>query len=219
MASIAIFTKNDGASDTARQEVQEKKPATQLEAGKEIADAEAEIAKLESFINKPEVRSIMGSQSDRLLADGKHNVTQARRAFGEKLFGDARDFAAAAKRLAILELSRLENSLKTYAPKPQPHTTSTQPIRKEISVEADSRSFYPNSIQVPAGVHVIFTIRVRVRNVPPEGLSFSSPRFLTPTLLPGQSRTVEFTAHQSFTISSYDPSHTTKKADFKVEVK
>lgn len=56
-------------------------------------------------------------------------------------------------------------------------------------------------------------------NVYYAGLDFRSPKFASKSAKPGESVEVEFTADESFIITSYWPASGVKKADLKVEIR
>lgn len=89
-----------------------------------------------------------------------------------------------------------------------------------FSVEADDNGFYPSrAIEVEKGTKVKITFKVRSSGVYYGGLDFRSDKFKTSAIPPGRSTTVEFTADNSFIITSYWPASGVKKAELKVEVK
>ena len=98
------------------------------------------------------------------------------------------------------------------APQPQVH---------EYSIEGDDRGFYPgDDIVVNAGDTVRINFTVRTTNVYYAGLLIKSRSgsFTTGNLDPGESKTIEFTAEESDTITSYWPSSGVRKADLSVIV-
>ena len=65
----------------------------------------------------------------------------------------------------------------------------------------------------------MITFNVRSTNVYYGGLDIKSSQFETGTIMSGSSKTVTFTADQSFTFSSFWPATGVKKADAQVVVK
>lgn len=98
---------------------------------------------------------------------------------------------------------------------PAPTTTPTQQPTtavKEFSITADDASYSPSgSINVKRGDKVKITFNVKTSGVRFGGLDFRSSEFDTGTIKPGNSKTVEFVADKSFSISSYWPGSNTKK--------
>ncbi len=90
---------------------------------------------------------------------------------------------------------------------------------KEFTIEADDDGLYPSeTINVNKGDKVSIIFKVRKTGVYYGGLDFKSSVFNTGAVLPGQSTTVEFTAEDTFTFTSYWPKKNVKKADGKVVV-
>ena len=111
-------------------------------------------------------------------------------------------------------------------PPPAPPPTAVEPApppaptSAEFKVEADDIGFYPqNVLSVAKGSKVVIHFIVRETNVYYGGLDFRSPKFKTPSVKPGGTTSVEFTADEPFTITSYWPASGVKKADLNVEVK
>ncbi len=90
---------------------------------------------------------------------------------------------------------------------------------KSFTIEADDSGFYPSSqIEVNKGENVTITFKVRQSGVYYGGLQIKSSVFDTGAVSPGGSKSVSFTATESFTFTSYWPLTSTKKADGKVMV-
>jgi hypothetical protein len=106
------------------------------------------------------------------------------------------------------------------APQPPPPEPPPEPDDEPvvISVGADDNMFDPPVISVDEGDAVRLTFNVDSNRVYFGGLDFRSPEFNTGKVLPGESTTVEFTAQESFTVTSYWPSSGVKKADLSVVV-
>ena len=86
-------------------------------------------------------------------------------------------------------------------------------MRVVRTIEADDNGFYPSSeIRVPKGARVILEFRVRELGVYFGGLDFRSDVFKTGTVLPGQSKKVEFIAERSFEFTSWWPASERLKA-------
>ncbi len=108
----------------------------------------------------------------------------------------------------------------TPAPPPEPAPApAPAPEPVSLSIEADDRGFYPpGTITVGKGSKVKLAFTVRTENVYYGGLDFRSPKFQTVSVKPGGSTSVEFTADESFIITSYWPASGVRKADLKLEV-
>jgi len=105
----------------------------------------------------------------------------------------------------------------TVAPPSAP--TTVAPSVYEFKLEADDSGFYPYStITVPKGSQVKIHFIVRSTGVYYGGLDFRSSKFKTDTVKPGDTATVEFTADESFTFTSYWPLSGVEKASGKVIV-
>lgn len=102
-------------------------------------------------------------------------------------------------------------SLPSPSPSPSPTVIS-------VTVEADDRGLYPETITVPKGATVRLTFKVRSSGVYYGGLDFKSNKFITPAIPPGGSNSVTFTADETFTYSSYWPRSGVKKAEGTVVV-
>ncbi len=90
--------------------------------------------------------------------------------------------------------------------------TTTTIAAKQFSISADDSSYSPTgSINVNKGDTVKITFNVKTTGVNFGGLDFRSSEFDTGTIKPGASKTVEFVADSSFSISSYWPGSNTKK--------
>lgn len=90
--------------------------------------------------------------------------------------------------------------------------TTTTIAAKQFSISADDSSYSPTgSINVNKGDIVRITFNVKTTGVNFGGLDFRSSEFDTGTIKPGGSKTVEFVADSSFSISSYWPGSNTKK--------
>lgn len=102
----------------------------------------------------------------------------------------------------------------------EPTPTTVAPVLMELKVEADDNGFYPSeAIAVAKGSKVKLHFIVRSTNVYFGGLDFRSPKFKTDSVKPGGSTAAEFTADESFVITSYWPASGVRKADLKVEVR
>ncbi len=90
---------------------------------------------------------------------------------------------------------------------------------KEFTVEADDLGLYPNILNVNKSDKVKLTFKVRNEKVYYGGLDFRSEIFGdTGKVLPGGSKTVEFTAQNTFTYISYWPASNREKATGKIIV-
>lgn len=100
---------------------------------------------------------------------------------------------------------------------PQSTEKSTEPAVTasvyEIDLEADDLGFYPASqITAPKGSKIKLTFFVRKTNVYYGGLEMRSNVFKTGTIKPGESKTVEFTANESFEFTSWWPLSSVQKS-------
>ncbi len=104
-------------------------------------------------------------------------------------------------------------------PSPIPVPIAPAPPTVEFSFEADDYGFYPTAtLSVSKGATVILHFLVRETSVYYGGLDFRSQKFKTPSVKPGGSTTVEFTAEDAFTIISYWPLSGARKAELKVAI-
>jgi len=91
---------------------------------------------------------------------------------------------------------------------------------KEFSIEADDYGLYPSSIEVKKGDKVKITFKVKDEETYFAGLDFRSSVFGdTEKVAPGETKTVEFTAEETFEFKSYWPASDTLKATGTVTVK
>lgn len=118
-------------------------------------------------------------------------------------------------------------------PAPQPQTQPTAPmteeepspppptpIIEEFTVEADDAGLYPATIEVTRGSTVRLTFNVRSQGTYFGGLDFRSSVWGdTGKVAPGASKTVEFTASETFEYRSYWPSSGVLKAVGQIKVK
>jgi hypothetical protein len=89
----------------------------------------------------------------------------------------------------------------------------------EFKLEADDIGFYPvSNIIVPKGSRVKIHFSVRTSNIYHGGLEFRSSKFKTDAIKPGESTTVEFTADESLTFTSFWPLSGVQKVSGKVVV-
>lgn len=108
--------------------------------------------------------------------------------------------------------------VKESTPSDASQSGTIEPVT--LKIEADDNGFYPqNSLTVSKGSKVSLTFVVRKEGVYYGGLDFRSSKFKTETVKPGGSTSVEFTADESFRITSYWPLTDTRKADLQIEIK
>ncbi len=108
-----------------------------------------------------------------------------------------------------------EKSIIVNAPKPQ----ETTPPVKQVVIEADDKGFYPGTaINLKKGEKAYIEFIVRNQSVYYGGLQVKSIYFDTGKVNKGEKATVDFTAYDSFTITSYWPASGVKKADLEVVV-
>ncbi|MBI3335107.1 MAG: hypothetical protein HY001_01240 [Candidatus Portnoybacteria bacterium] len=130
-----------------------------------------------------------------------------------------------AKPVPVIPIPKPEVSTEpkpTSEPKPAQEVTPAPPAPAltQLKAEADDKGFYPtDTLSVPKGARVKLTFFVRSEGVYYGGLDFRSEKFTTASVKPGGSTTVEFSADNSFIITSYWPASGVKKADLKIEVK
>lgn len=130
------------------------------------------------------------------------------------------------------ECDKLQKTPTIVSPPPAPETKELTPSISSdarqgetiepvaFKIEADDNGFYPqNSLTVAKGAKVNLIFLVRKEGVYYGGLDFRSSKFKTETVKPGGSTSVEFTADESFRISSYWPLTDTRKADLQIEIK
>lgn len=94
------------------------------------------------------------------------------------------------------------------APVPQP---APQPATHDFSTAADDFTATPDTFTVSKGDIVNLTLNVKTTAVYYGGLDFRSTPVTTGTILPGQNKTVTFTAEQSFDIHAFWPSSGVEK--------
>lgn len=94
------------------------------------------------------------------------------------------------------------------APPPPAPTTKTE----SLSTTADDSVASPDTLTVNKGDTVNLTLNVKTTGVYYGGLDFRSSVFNSGTVLPGQNKTVSFTADQSFDIHCFWPSSNVEKA-------
>ena len=88
------------------------------------------------------------------------------------------------------------------APKPDPN-----PTIKNFTITADDTSATPAEISVPKGTIVEVTFKVAATNVSSGGLDFRSSALKSGTIQAGGSKTISFTANQSFVFTPYGPAN------------
>lgn len=91
------------------------------------------------------------------------------------------------------------------------HQAIPQPTAN-FTVSADDNTAIPTSISATRGQMVSVTFKVSSQNVYHAGLDFRSPVISTGTISSGQSKTISFTADQSFDFTPYWPASNTKKS-------
>ncbi|MBU6415457.1 cupredoxin domain-containing protein, partial [Patescibacteria group bacterium] len=98
-------------------------------------------------------------------------------------------------------------------------TSNQEPQEQKFNIEADDSGFYPSSaIVITKGTKVKIEFLVRTTNVYYGGLRFKSPVFEV-SAKPGETAETEFTADNSFAVTSYWPLTDVKKADLQIQVK
>ena len=90
---------------------------------------------------------------------------------------------------------------------------------KEFTVEGDDIGLYPSTLTANKGDKVKITFKVRTEKVYYGGLDFRSSVWGdTGKILPGNEKTVEFTAENSFTYTAYWPATNKLKATGTINV-
>jgi hypothetical protein len=100
-------------------------------------------------------------------------------------------------------------------PTPNPNPTPTPnptPSIQTFSITADDSSATPSTITVPAGTIVEITFNVASSNVYHGGLDFRSSVVNSGTVYAGASKTISFTANQSFDFTPYWPASNVAKS-------
>ncbi|MBI4049245.1 MAG: hypothetical protein HY395_00285 [Candidatus Doudnabacteria bacterium] len=124
-----------------------------------------------------------------------------------------------ASKLPISEDAPPSPSSETPLPPPaQPPSTppATPPAppsseQKNFSVSADDYSVSPGTITVKKGSKVNLTFNVKTQGVYYGGLEFRSDVVNTGAIAPGGSKTVTFTAQESFTFAAFWPASNVDK--------
>ncbi len=99
---------------------------------------------------------------------------------------------------------------------PSPTSKLIQSIQA-VSISADDTNATPNMIMVPAGTIVEITFKVASSNVYYEGLDFRSSVVNSGTINAGASKTISFTAKNSFDFTPYWPASGVAK-NYKISV-
>ncbi len=119
---------------------------------------------------------------------------------------------------AIIDGKHYWSEEKSFVVK-KPKEQETTPQVKQLTIEADDNGFYPgDAIKVNKGEKVYIEFVARKDNVYYGGLQIKSKYFDTGKIIKGEKATVDFSAFESFTITSYWPSSGVKKADLEVVV-
>ncbi|MEK6907305.1 MAG: hypothetical protein AABW45_02150 [Nanoarchaeota archaeon] len=107
-------------------------------------------------------------------------------------------------------------------PENNPQEEIPEPVNlqlKEFTVEGDDLGLYPSTLTVNKGDIVKITFKVRNEKVYYGGLDFRSDVWGdTGKILPGNEKTVEFNAENSFTYTSYWPATNKLKATGTINV-
>lgn len=116
------------------------------------------------------------------------------------------------------EYASPESAPQTQTPPQPPYSTPystppppAEPESKNFTIEADDSSATPASISVGRGTKVNLTFQVKTTGVYFGGLDFRSSAVNTGTILPGESKTITFTANESFALTPYWPASNTAK--------
>ena len=100
----------------------------------------------------------------------------------------------------------------TTAPVTKTDTTTTTTVIQTFSVAADDNGATPAAITVPKGAIVQITFNVAATNVYYGGLDFRSSVVNSGTVYSGQSKTISFTANESFSFTPYWPASNIAKS-------
>lgn len=113
-----------------------------------------------------------------------------------------------------------QTSTEPVKVEPAPSATTPVPEIYEFKLEADDTGFYPDSVvTIPKGAKARIHFIVRMQNVYYGGLRFTSPKFKTEGIKPGDIATVEFVADEPFEFRSWWPVTDVLKAVGKVVLK
>jgi hypothetical protein len=91
------------------------------------------------------------------------------------------------------------------------------PPTQNFLIQADDYMATPNQIHVSAGTLVSLVIKIKTDNVYYGGVEFKSSVVNTGAISPGGTKTVEFTANQSFELLPYWPASGVKK-DYSIKI-
>lgn len=97
------------------------------------------------------------------------------------------------------------------APLPVPPPPAPTPVTQNFTVVADEAVATPSSITAIKGATVNLTIQVKTEGVYYGGIDYRSSVVNSGTIYAGQSKTVTFTANQSFTLIPFWPSSGVEK--------
>ncbi len=114
-------------------------------------------------------------------------------------------------------LSTFKFGATTATTTPPKTDTTTTPVIQTFSVAADDSGATPAAITVPKGTIVQITFNVAATNVYYGGLDFRSNVVNSGTVYSGQSKTISFTANESFSFTPYWPASSIAK-DYKINV-
>lgn len=138
---------------------------------------------------------------------------------------DNTDFAASSDYITLLSTFKFTGDNSPTAPvsTPTPPSSNNNPDQpppsavQSFSVTADDNGATPLEITVAKGTIVDLTFNVSAQNVYHGGLEFKSSVINTGTIQPGGSKTVAFTANDSFSFTPYWPDSGVKK-DYTIKV-
>lgn len=99
----------------------------------------------------------------------------------------------------------------TPSPTPTPTPQPPPPAPQSFSVSADDYSVNPGTVSVKKGAQVSLTFNVKTTNVYYGGLEFRSSVVNTGAIAPGGSKTVTFTAQETFEFAAYWPASSVDK--------
>ena len=107
----------------------------------------------------------------------------------------------------------------TPSPSPTPTQEAQQPAVRTYVLQTDDDAYSPSGpITASPGDTVRITFNVSTTNVYYGGMEFRGGPVSTGTIDPGGSKTVEFTAQNSFTITAYWPSSGVVKYTIPVQI-
>lgn len=208
-----------------KQEEQIKSKIAAAERANNLAEAESLKDQLENIEEEKDELELTAEQEDEELDIDEEAIED--RLSEEKSVEEleSKELETEMEKIEGLEKEILKTPRPASAPKPVSAPTPTPPVKEEMAetqsfiIEGDDSGLYPSEIKVKKGDGVEITFKVRSSGVYFGGLDFrGSPYFNTGTIKPGESKTIKFTASETFNFSSYWPASGVLKATGKVIV-